>query len=358
MDREPGPHNTPPELFTADEVARAAGVPASRVLHLLTSGAVRAVPGPEGSGGVRPADAFIAFDDAVAAVRTLRQNRPYPELFSAATARTPRAAGLTMAVSGTLHAGMVACVVLVTGFGLAPEAATLGDLTQDAPAHLVFLALPGPGGGGGGGGLRRPTPPPRAEREGFHAVSSPIPARPEPRPIDAPEDLPPLESEPLPPVIAPIVVLGRDDRNRAGTLDGSAASADSRGPGEGGGVGSGAGSGVGEGSGPGIGPGSGGGTGGGPYRPGSGVTPPRLLREVKPDYTEDGRRKGTTGEVVLEIVVRRDGTVGEIQLRRGLPDGLNDRAIEAVRQWRFTPARRLGEPVDVVVEVVVEFKLR
>jgi len=43
---------------------------------------------------------------------------------------------------------------------------------------------------------------------------------------------------------------------------------------------------------------------------------------------------------------------------RGLPMGLNDRAIEAVRQWRFAPARMKGTPVDVVVEVGVEFKLR
>lgn len=98
--------------------------------------------------------------------------------------------------------------------------------------------------------------------------------------------------------------------------------------------------------------------GGGPYRPGSGITPPRLLREVKADYTEDARRRSVEGEVVLEIVVRRDGSVGDIKLLDGLPNGLNERAIAAVRQWRFSPAKRLGQPVDVIVEVAVEFKLR
>ena len=62
--------------------------------------------------------------------------------------------------------------------------------------------------------------------------------------------------------------------------------------------------------------------------------------------------------MVLEIVVRQDGTVGDVRLARGLPAGLNDQAIQAVRQWRFAPARRLGAPVDVVVEVAVEFRLR
>jgi TonB family protein len=132
----------------------------------------------------------------------------------------------------------------------------------------------------------------------------------------------------------------------------------SRGSGDGGGAGTGKGTGLGEGEGSGIGPGSNGGTGGGPYRPGSGVTPPSLLKEVKPDYTEDARRRGLSGDVELEIVVRRDGSVGEVRLLRGLGAGLDQRAIDAVRQWRFSPALRQGTPVDVVVEVAVEFKLR
>jgi TonB family protein len=123
-------------------------------------------------------------------------------------------------------------------------------------------------------------------------------------------------------------------------------------------VGTGQGPGIGEGTGAGIGPGSGGGTGGGPYRPGSGITAPGLLREVRPDYTEEARRRGLEGDVVLEIVVRSDGTVGDIKVLQGLSGGLNQRAIEAVRQWRFSPARRFGTPVDVMVEVAVEFKLR
>ena len=86
--------------------------------------------------------------------------------------------------------------------------------------------------------------------------------------------------------------------------------------------------------------------------------PPRLLREVKADYSEDARRANVEGEVILEIVVRRDGSVSDVRLLNGLTGGLNERAIAAVRQWRFAPATRLGQAVDVVVEVAVEFKLR
>jgi TonB family protein len=133
---------------------------------------------------------------------------------------------------------------------------------------------------------------------------------------------------------------------------------DSNGPGTGGGVGSGAGVGLGEGQGGGIGPGSGGGTGGGPFRPGSGIEPPQLLREVRASYTDDARRRGIEGDVVLEIVVKADGLVGSVRVMRSLGAGLDQRATDAVRQWRFSPARRQGTAVDVVVEVAVEFKLR
>ena len=133
---------------------------------------------------------------------------------------------------------------------------------------------------------------------------------------------------------------------------------ESHGPGTGNGAGAGKGTGLDEGDGAGDGPGSGAGTGGGPYRPGSGITPPTVLREVRPDYTEDGRRRNIEGDVVLEIVVRRDGMVGDVKLLQGLGAGLDQRAMEAVRQWRFSPAQRQGLPVDVIVEVAVEFKLR
>ncbi len=83
-----------------------------------------------------------------------------------------------------------------------------------------------------------------------------------------------------------------------------------------------------------------------------------MLREVKPLYTDEARRRALEGSVVLEVVVRRDGSVGNLRVVRKLGAGLDERALEAVRQWRFAPAKRLGAAVDVVVEVSVEFKLR
>jgi TonB family protein len=180
-----------------------------------------------------------------------------------------------------------------------------------------------------------------------------MPPPPTPVPID-----PPVVN--VPAINAPVVPVAADPVTQAGlpTETSRQASTASSGPGKGGGIGSGAGTGLGEGQGSGIGPGSGGGTGGGEFGPGSGIEPPSLLREVRPVYTTEARRRSIEGDVHLEIVVRDNGSVGAIRITRGLDAGLDQKAVEAVRQWRFAPARRRGTPVEVVVQVAVEFKLR
>jgi TonB family protein len=79
---------------------------------------------------------------------------------------------------------------------------------------------------------------------------------------------------------------------------------------------------------------------------------------VKPVYTDEGRKRAIEGDVVMEIVVRRDGSVGDVRLMRTLGAGLDQRAIAAVKQWRFSPASRQVAPVDILVEVAVGFALR
>jgi TonB family protein len=345
------------DVYSVEEIAQAAGVPVTSVQALVAAGQIRPVS---------PLHPFFHLDQAVTAVRALRTAGVHNPgfLFDQPTFVRP-SARLPLAVSSTFHAGIAAAIVFISTIGL-PQASTREETPlEKVPTRLVFLALPGPGGGGGGGGLRQKTPPPRALRKGNQHLDSPIPVRKAPKPVEEvakpepPPPPPPVKPEPLPPVVAPVATVAANDKDRAGVIDAPAPKqSDSRGPGAGGGVGTGTGTGLGSGDGSGIGDGSGGGTGGGPYRPGSGITPPQILKEVKADYTEDARRRSVEGEVVLEIVVRRDGSVGDVKLLNGLPSGLNDRAIAAVRQWRWAPARRLGQAVDVIVEVAVEFKLR
>jgi protein TonB len=342
------------DSFSPREIAEAAGVSERQVRDAL---------GLPSRGGNR----YVPRHDAVRIGRALQPLRraegsqtPVFSIF--VTGRRPRATGVPLAVSSTLHAGLFVAVVFLTTVGLTPAAATAGNTRFDS-IPLVFVALPGPGGGGGGGGLLQKAPPPTAEREGHRAISSPLPVRQPPKPVevvpDPPEPKPePLKAERLPVIVAPVIATPADARSHSGVLEETTAENDSRGPGSGGGVGKGTGTGIGEGTGTGVGAGSGGGTGGGVYRPGSGIEPPKLLHEVKPVYTEDARLRRLEGEVVMEIVVRRDGSVGDLRIIRGLGGGLNDQAMQAVRQWRFSPARRLASPVDVIVEVSVEFKLR
>jgi periplasmic protein TonB len=131
----------------------------------------------------------------------------------------------------------------------------------------------------------------------------------------------------------------------------------SNGTGYGGGIGSGSGGGVGSGSGPGVGPGHGGGYGGGAYRVGGGVSAPKALYAPDPEYSEEARKAKYQGTVVLWMVVSADGRAQQIRVQRALGMGLDEKAIEAVRQWKFEPARLNGQAVPVQINVEVNFRL-
>ena len=146
-----------------------------------------------------------------------------------------------------------------------------------------------------------------------------------------------------------------------GAFNGSiAAPPASQGSGSGGGAGTGSGSGSGAGDGSGLGAGSGGGVGGGVYKIGNGVLPPQLIHEVKPDYTPEAMRAKVYGEVWVAGVVLVDGTITGLRVVKSLDAvfGLDEQALKAVRQWRFRPATRFGQPVAVHVSIAVTFVLR
>lgn len=360
------------DLFSADEIAAAAGVEAARVRAIIAEGRVVAFR------------RFVAAPDAIELVRRLTTAAGADVLLEHVPVSLPdtphRRSLVGLFASGLTHVCAFVLMLLLAAFGLLSPNDTDEHVDNLKQARLVYLMTPGPGGGGGGGGMKMPTPPAPAKEKAPEPVkkkiASPVPPvrrppppRPTPppeRPTPPPPPPPPIQPSPVEPpppvpappaVQAPVVSVPADPVTRPG-VPASNAPAPSVGPGTGGGAGTGAGGGLGEGRGGGIGPGTGGGTGGGPFRPGSGIEPPTVAREVRPSYTEEARRQGIEGDVVLEIVVLRDGRVGNVRVIRSLGAGLEQRAIEAVRQWRFNPARRQGQPVDVVVEVSVGFTLR
>jgi len=131
----------------------------------------------------------------------------------------------------------------------------------------------------------------------------------------------------------------------------------SNGPGYGGGIGSGHGGGVGSGSGGGVGPGADGGFGGGAYRVGNGVTAPVVLYKKEPEYSEEARKAKYQGTVVLYIEVDPSGRAVNPRVVRSLGLGLDEKAMEAVRQWTFKPGYRDGKPVTVAATIEVNFRL-
>jgi periplasmic protein TonB len=131
----------------------------------------------------------------------------------------------------------------------------------------------------------------------------------------------------------------------------------SNGTGSGGGIGSGSGGGVGSGKGGGFGPGEGGGVGGGVYRVGGGVTSPTLLYKKEPEYSEEARKAKYQGTVLLYVEVDASGKATNIKVQRSLGLGLDEKAIEAVRQWKFKPGYKDGKPVVVAATIEVNFRL-
>ncbi len=131
----------------------------------------------------------------------------------------------------------------------------------------------------------------------------------------------------------------------------------SQGTGIGGGLGSGTGTGIGSGEGPGVGPGRGGGYGGGLFHVGGGVSAPRPIYDPDPDYSEEARKAHWQGTVVLTIIVGPDGRVHDVRVARSLGLGLDEKAMEAVRTWKFDPARKDGQAVAVQVNIEVNFHM-
>ena len=98
----------------------------------------------------------------------------------------------------------------------------------------------------------------------------------------------------------------------------------------------------------------------GVFRPGVEVTPPKVIKEIAPHYTPAAMKAKVQGSVFIEAVVRTDGTVGDVRVVRSLDKqhGLDEQAVQAVKEFRFTPGKKDGVAVPVIVEVQMSFSTR
>ncbi|HTR24511.1 MAG TPA: energy transducer TonB [Terriglobales bacterium] len=254
------------------------------------------------------------------------------------------------AISAAIHAALTAAVV-TAGFWMAKHPPLEPHTSSVMMVDLITPSLPPARektGGGGGGGDHDKLQESRGSLPRFARDQIAPPA------IVVRNQDPKLPAEPT--IVGP-PELNLPQTSPVGNPLSAIVQAPSNGIGGGGGIGSGEGGGVGVGTGPGFGPGYGGGVAGGAFRVGGGVSAPRAIYDPDPEYSEEARRAKYQGSVLLWLVVGVDGRPRDIRVQRTLGMGLDEKAIEAVRTWRFTPGMKDGRAVAVQVNVEVSFRL-
>jgi periplasmic protein TonB len=259
-------------------------------------------------------------------------------------------------VSAIVHVCLIALLVSGAFFGheVVQRVAARQNVTLIAPDPETY-ALPAAkkivsGGGGGGDHDVLQAPKGRMPKASLQQITPPA--------IVVRNEHPRLAVEPTV-VVPPQVHLADNHMPNIGVAASAVmpSAPPSNGTGSGGGIGSGSGGGVGIGHGPGVGAGSGGGIGGGVYHVGGGISAPQAISAPDPEYTEEARRAKTQGTCVLWLIVDSSGHPRDVRVVRGLGFGLDAKALEAVRQWKFQPSLKDGKPVDVQISVEVAFHL-
>jgi periplasmic protein TonB len=167
-----------------------------------------------------------------------------------------------------------------------------------------------------------------------------------------PPKAPPTEAPKL--AIEPTVVMQKDLKMADNTMPNLGTPNSSM---KGFSLGNGTGTGIGSGDGSGMGPGSGGNTGGGVYRVGGGVSQPMVLVSADPEFSEEARKAKFSGNVLVYFIVDENGTPTHIRVARGVGMGLDEKAVEAVRLYKFKPGMKDGKPVKVEMAIEVNFQI-
>jgi protein TonB len=272
-----------------------------------------------------------------------------PTLFGPGSGSYPVLRG-RFAISAAIHAALIA-VVATSGLEMTKSMQLKPHTTSVALTDISAYPLSPSvdiNGGGRGGGDRDKLPESKGSLPPFARQQITPPN------IVARNEQPRLPAEPT--VVGP-PVLTVPATSQIGNPLSAILQTPSNGTGFGGGLGTGSGGGIGLGDGPGVGAGSGGGIGGGLFHVGGGVSAPRPIYDPDPEYSEEARRAKYQGKVLLWVIVGPDGRPHDIRVQRSLGMGLDEKAIEAVRQWKFEPSMKEGHPVAVQVNIEVSFRL-
>jgi periplasmic protein TonB len=204
-------------------------------------------------------------------------------------------------------------------------------------------------GGGGGGGMHETVEPKRGHLPPMVKVQT---APPQILKIDKPKLATPAAVE-----VPQAVKIPDNSMLNLGAPQSPQVAMASQGSGSGSGFGQGLGGGIGSGHGAGVGAGIGGGYGGGIMSVGGGVSAPQLINRVEPEFTNEARQARYQGVVEIQMIVDSSGNPENIEIVKHLGMGLDQKAIDAVRQYKFRPAMYQGHPVPVRLIVDVDFHL-
>lgn len=222
----------------------------------------------------------------------------------------------------------------------------VSHITEFAPFPLPAAETQAHGGGGGGDQDKVPASKGRPPRFSAEQIVPPV--------VVVRDDAPKLSAEPT--VVGPPVPIF-PQTGQLGDPLGAILTPPSNGPGTRGGIGQGRDGGVGPGYGPGVGPGESGGYGGSVYAVGGGVSAPRAIYDPEPEFSDEARQAKYRGTVILGVVIDQEGHPRNIRVVRSLGMGLDEKAMAAVRNWRFQPATKDDRPVAVIVNIEVNFRL-
>jgi periplasmic protein TonB len=289
-------------------------------------------------------------DDLLQAIErrlaTDRRPEPVPSFRSLTVATQSIWMSLWSVAAHVFAFAVVALLFVHTKVVVKPHSAlTQVDISQ------VPLATPARdlAGGGGGGGSHDELPAPKGKLPRI----APQPIVP---PVLAVNEQPKLTEEPA--IVMPKdLKLPDSEMPNLGDPRSNVVGLASNGSGELGGMGSGSRGGIGSGDGDGYGPGKGGGYGGGPYRVGGGVSAPKLVFGPDPEFSDEARRAKFQGTCVVSVIVDENGRTQHARVIGHLGMGLDEKALEAVKQYRFIPAQFAGKPVPVEIVVEVIFRI-
>lgn len=263
------------------------------------------------------------------------ESKPIPVIDRMATRQNPRATAASVVIYALLVLLIGWMVKKHVQFSAPQKTAVMVALTTPPPMAPAKTTM------GGGGGQRGATPVTKGQLPKFADVQI------------TPPKAPPLEQPKIRMPDATIEV--QKDLKMANNSMPNLGMPNS--PLMGNSMGNGRGSGLGSGNGSGLGPGTGGNYGGGMRKIGGGVSQPQVIYQVDPEFSEEARKAKFMGVVLVNLIVDTRGLPQNVHILRGVGMGLDDKAIEAVRQYRFKPAMEGGKPVPVELNVEVNFQI-